>query len=73
MVKKRIPEVATQADTPAPYKMSAEDKKRQMKYAAEDAIRTLTLADEIKKDKQLMVHVKRHAREQVKTKQKVCK
>ena len=58
--------------TPA-YKPSAEDKRRQMKYMAEDAVRTLTRADEIRKDKQLMGHVKKHAREQVKTLQKVCK
>jgi hypothetical protein len=40
---------------------------------AEDAIRTLTRAEEIKKDSNLMQHVKKHAAEQVKTMQKVCK
>ncbi len=75
MPKKPAKQTSPAASTlmPAPYKLSAEDKRRQMKYAAEDAIRTLTRADEIKKDAKLMGHVRRHAREQVKTMQKVCK
>lgn len=52
-----------------PYKPSAAEKKAQMRYQAEDAIRTLTRADEIKKDAKLMSHVKNH----VETMKKVCK
>ncbi len=75
MAKKPAKQTTPNASTlmPAPYKPSAEDKRRQMKYAAEDAIRTLTRADEIKKDASLMRAVKAHGREQVKTLQKVCK
>ena len=56
-----------------PAKLTAEDKKRQMKYMAEDAIRTLTRAEEIKKDSGLMRAIKSHSKEQIKTLQKVCK
>lgn len=56
-----------------PYKPSAAEKKMQQRYQAEDAIRTLTRAEEIKKDAALMKSVKAHAAEQVKTMQKVCK
>jgi hypothetical protein len=74
MAKKPTPRTTSvSVDAIMPGKMSAEDKRRQMKYMAEDAVRTLTRADEIKKDKTLMGHVKKHAREQVKTLQKVCK
>ena len=74
MAKKSTPRTTSVAiEAAMPAKMSAEDKKRHMKYMAEDAVRTLTRADEIKKDKTLMGHVKKHAREQVKTLQKVCK
>jgi hypothetical protein len=58
---------------PSPYKPSAAEKKMQQRYQAEDAIRTLTRAEEIKKDVELMRNVKKHAAEQVKTMQKVCK
>lgn len=74
MAKKSTPRTASVTmEAAMPAKMSAEDKKRQMKYMAEDAIRTLTRAEEIKKDKALMGHVKRHASEQIKSMQKVCK
>lgn len=55
------------------YKPSAAEKKEQMRYRAEDAIRTLTRAEEIRKDPTLMKAVKTHAQEQVKTMQSVCK
>ena len=59
--------------TTAPYKPSREDAARDRRYRAEDAVRTLTRADEIKKDKGLMRDVKTYAREQKKTLDKVCK
>lgn len=37
------------------------------KWECEDAIRTLTRAEEIKKDAKLMSHVRKHAAEQQKT------
>ncbi len=63
----------TDTAAPAAYKPSAAEKKEQQRYMAEDAIRTLTRAEEIKKDAALMKTVKAHAAEQVKTMQKVCK
>lgn len=56
-----------------PYKPSAAEKKMQQRYQAEDAIRTLTRAEEIKKDAALMKAVQSHSKEQIKTLQKVCK
>lgn len=41
------------------------------KWECEDAIRTLTRAEEIKKDARLMSHVRKHAVEQQKTLAKV--
>lgn len=49
-------------------RMSKEDRK----WQAEDAIRTLTRADEIKRDAGLMREVKRMAGQQAKTLQKVA-
>ena len=71
MPKKPAKQTTPNASTlmPAPYKPSAEDRKRQMKYEAEDAVRTLTRAEEIKQNPQLMRSVRNH----VKTMQKVCK
>lgn len=46
--------------------MSAEDKLRERKWKAEDALRCLTRANEMIKDKQLMADVKELAREQMK-------
>jgi hypothetical protein len=74
MAKKSTPRTTEVSVAMAgPAKMSAEDKRRQMKYMAEDAIRTLTRADEIKKDAALMKAVQSHSKEQIKTLQKVCK
>lgn len=47
-------------------KMSAEDKLRQRRYRAEDALRCLTRANEIVKDKELMSDVAALAQEQMK-------
>lgn len=43
-----------------------------MKYRARDALSTLTRAEEIKRDKSLMPHVKKEARLQAKALAKVC-
>lgn len=47
---------------------SAED----MKWRAKDALHTLTRAEEIRRDKPLMAHVKKHARDEMKAMSKVC-
>ena len=44
----------------------------EMKYRARDALNTLTRAEEIRRDKPLMAHVKKHAREEMKSMAKVC-
>jgi hypothetical protein len=43
-----------------------------MKWRAKDALNTLTRAEEIKRDKGLMKHVKCEARNQAKALSKVC-
>lgn len=50
--------------------ISAADARR---YRAEDAMRTLTKADEHRKDKALMADVKRLAKQHVATMSKLCK
>lgn len=57
----------------APYKPTAADRAREMRYQAEDAIRTLTRAQEVKKDAKLMRVVKQVAAEQAKVLKSVCK
>lgn len=57
--------------TPAPYPTTAiADDKR---WRTEEALRTLTRAQEIQKDRVMMKDVKTLAREQAKTLAKVCK
>lgn len=48
-------------------RMSAEHERREKQYRAEDALRTLTRADEIRRDAGLMRDVKSHAKTQIKT------
>lgn len=52
-------------------KMTRDQQAQERKWRAEDALRTLTRADEIKRDAGLLRDVKRYASEQVKTLQKV--
>lgn len=52
---------------PMPYKPSAADKARERRYQAEDALRTLTRAGEVQRDKGLMREVKKLATEQMST------
>ncbi len=66
------------SSSPSPYptvgsgmRMTKEQEAREKQYRAEDALRTLTRAEEIRRDSGLMRDVKAHAREQVKTTQRV--
>lgn len=61
------------ATGPIAYKQTKADIERERKYAAEDAMRTLTRADEIKNDSRLMNDVKALAKKQVETAKKFCK
>lgn len=47
------------------YKPSPEEKARQRRYAAEDGLRAIQRAEEIKKDKQCMADIKALAKEQM--------
>lgn len=51
--------------------MSKDSDARERKYRAEDALRTLSRADEIRSDKGLMRDVKSHAKQQIKVASKV--
>lgn len=55
------------------YKRTKEDEARERRYRAEDGLRTLQRADEIKRDKQLCNDIKALAKEQVKAAQKFIK
>lgn len=63
----------SQAECARPYKQSAEDKARDLRYKAEDGLRTLTRAKEIERNKPLMKAIKQVAREQIKTTEAVIK
>lgn len=52
---------------------TAVDKERERKYRAEDALRTMQRADEIKSDKGLMRDMKALAKEQMASLNKVAK
>lgn len=70
--KNRLAGLVRGADvSPAP--MSRDQEREHMRYRAEDALRTITRAEEIRCDKPLMREVKRVAKEQAKTLAKVCK
>lgn len=58
---------------PTPYKQTKEDIARQKRYEAEDAMRTLTRADEIRNNPSLMKSVREVAKEQVKAVSKFTK
>ena len=58
---------------PAVYKPTKADVERENRYRAEDALRTLARADEIRADKGLMGSVKQLAREQMETAKKFSK
>lgn len=56
------------ADTPSATSGSIGiNPERERQYRAEDALRTLTRADEIRRDAALMRDVKSHAKQQIKT------
>lgn len=74
MAKKKLP-VAKAPSTvrDAPYKPSKEDEARERRYRAEDALRSIQRADEIRKDSKLMNDVKQLAKEQMETAKRYCK
>lgn len=69
MAKATKNKISAMVDMPmsAPYKMSTADKARQRKYEVEEALRTVTRAEEIKRDRGLMSEVKKCATDQIKS------
>lgn len=65
--------IQTDISAPIAYKQTKEDVERQRKYEAEDAMRTLTRAEEIRNNRDLMGRVKKIAEEQVRAAKKFCK
>jgi hypothetical protein len=75
MVAKAVPVkiVNSTADMPlSRYTPSAEDKERERKYRAEDDIRTMQRAEEIRADKERMKAMKSIAKEQMNGLKKIC-
>lgn len=56
-----------------PYRPSAEDKARELRYKAEDALRTVKEYQKIQSDKPLMSAVKKLAKEEMSKLAKVAK
>lgn len=76
MVKRKSLKSVVSA-SPAPSvvverKPSKEDIEREKKWRAEDDIRTLQRAEEIKRDKERMTMAKRVAKDQVQDLKKIC-
>ena len=71
----KITSVTTESASPvdSSRKMSVEDKLRERKWKAEDALRCLTRANEIIRDRQLMADVKELAKQQMKGLQSIGK
>jgi len=56
-----------------PYKPSKEDQARERRYAAEDGLRAIQRAEEIKRDNKLMNDIKSLAQEQMSNLKKFAK
>ena len=59
-------------DVAKPYVQTAEDKAREKKWRAEEDIRTVQRAEEIKRDKSRVAEMKKVAKEQINDLKKVC-
>jgi len=58
---------------PSPYKRTKEDEARERRYAAEDGLRAIQRAEEVRSNKKLMADVKALAAEQVANLKKFAK
>lgn len=63
----KLSKVVSDMPSASPMPMTAEQKKRERRYRAEDAMRTLARANEIRKDAELMAEIAALAKEQMKT------
>ena len=74
MAKKRLPVAKpSTVEVAKPYPQTKEQKDRERRYAAEDGLRSIQRADEIKRNKTLMADIKALANEQVSNLKKFCK
>lgn len=74
MAKRKLPIAkASTAEVAAPYPQTKEQKDRERRYAAEDGLRAIQRAEEIKRNKTLMADIKALANEQVSNLKKFCK
>ncbi len=74
MAKKRLPVAKpSTAEVAKPYPQTKEQRDRERRYAAEDALRAIQRAEEVKANKSLMADVKALANEQVNNLKKFCK
>ncbi len=72
---KKLPKVKTSdiCASPVGYRQTKEDLARQRRYQAEDGLRTLNQAEEIRSDKKRMADIKALANEQMSTLKKFTK
>lgn len=74
MAKKRLPVAKpSTVEVAKPYPQTKEQRDRERRYAAEDALRAIQRAEEVKANKSLMADVKALANEQVNNLKKFCK
>lgn len=74
MAKSKLPVAkSTALSMPKEYVPTKEDKARERRYAAEDGLRAIQRAEEVKNNKQLMADIKALATEQVSNLKKFCK
>ena len=57
--------VASNSISAVPYKRTKDDEDRERRYRAEDGLRAIQRADEVKSDKKLMGDIKALAKEQI--------
>lgn len=72
--KQRLPIAKSTGDYPcAPPKPTKDQKDQERRWKAEDGLRTIQRAEEVKRDKKLMGDIKALASEQVSNLKKFCK
>ena len=71
--KQKLPIAKSSSAIEPSYKPTKEDEARQRRYRAEDGLRAIQRAEEVKADKNLMKDIKALANEQVNNLKKFCK
>lgn len=72
-MKKKLPKASLPTTCGVPYRETKADIERNRRYAAEDGLRAIQRAEEIKTNKQLMSDIKSLATEQVNNLKKFIK